>query len=412
MSKVFFKTFGCRSNIYDTQVMIASLEDYELSFNEDEADVIVINSCTVTNGADKALREYISKIKKLNKKILFTGCALEGVGKKSYDNGYIFGAFGHNKKQDIKELIKKKDRFYFSDDLSHIDSIIIDKFIGKSRAFIKIEEGCDFKCSYCIIPQVRGKSRSHKREQILLQIQKLADSGTSEVVLSGTNLGSYGKDTFDTLPRLIYDISKISGIKRIRLGSLEPSQIDSEFLEILSLPILERHLHIALQHTNNTMLKIMNRINRFERDFELFNKIAKMGFALGTDFIIAHPGESEEIFELGFSNLSSLPLTHIHTFIYSPRANTPSSLMKLDIPKHIAKDRLKRVKDLIDVKNLSFRKNAKHLSVLVENKKGEYYYGLDQFFNKIAIKSDKNLALQWLDFSSYEVRGDMNYAEI
>lgn len=412
MSKVFFKTFGCRSNIYDTQVMIASLKSYEVAPSESEADVVVINSCTVTNGADKALREYISKIKKLNKKILFTGCALEGVGRKSYDSGAIFGAFGHSKKQDIKDLLDKKERFYFSDDLNHIDSVIIDKFIGKSRAFIKVQEGCDFKCSYCIIPQVRGKARSYKREQILLQVQKLADSGISEVVLSGTNLGSYGKDTFDSLPKLLHAISKIDGIKRVRLGSLEPSQIDSEFLESLSLPILERHLHIALQYTDDRMLTIMNRINRFESDYKLFYKLSSMGFALGTDFIVAHPGESEEVFESGFSNLSSLPLTHIHTFIYSPRTNTPSASMPLNIPKHVAKERLKKVRDLIDTKNLNFRQNNEPLSVLVENKKGEYYHGLDQFFNKIAIKSDKNLALKWLDIERYEVRGDMNYAEV
>lgn len=412
MSKVFFKTFGCRSNIYDTQVMIASLKSYEVAPSESEADVVVINSCTVTNGADKALREYISKIKKLNKKILFTGCALEGVGRKSYDSGAIFGAFGHSKKQDIKDLLDKKERFYFSDDLNHIDSVIIDKFVGKSRAFIKVQEGCDFKCSYCIIPQVRGKARSYKREQILLQVQKLADSGISEVVLSGTNLGSYGKDTFDSLPKLLHAISKIDGIKRVRLGSLEPSQIDSEFLESLSLPILERHLHIALQYTDDRMLTIMNRINRFESDYKLFYKLSSMGFALGTDFIVAHPGESEEIFESGFSNLSSLPLTHIHTFIYSPRTNTPSASMPLNIPKHVAKERLKKVRDLIDTKNLNFRQNNEPLSVLVENKKGEYYHGLDQFFNKIAIKSDKNLALKWLDIERYEVRGDINYAEV
>lgn len=412
LSKVFFKTFGCRSNIYDTQVMIASLKSYEVAPSESEADVVVINSCTVTNGADKALREYISKIKKLNKKILFTGCALEGVGRKSYDSGAIFGAFGHSKKQDIKDLLDKKERFYFSDDLNHIDSVIIDKFVGKSRAFIKVQEGCDFKCSYCIIPQVRGKARSYKREQILLQVQKLADSGISEVVLSGTNLGSYGKDTFDSLPKLLHAISKIDGIKRVRLGSLEPSQIDSEFLESLSLPILERHLHIALQYTDDRMLTIMNRINRFESDYKLFYKLSSMGFALGTDFIVAHPGESEEVFESGFSNLSSLPLTHIHTFIYSPRTNTPSASMPLNIPKHVAKERLKKVRDLIDTKNLNFRQNNEPLSVLVENKKGEYYHGLDQFFNKIAIKSDKNLALKWLDIERYEVRGDMNYAEV
>ncbi|RDU62436.1 tRNA (N(6)-L-threonylcarbamoyladenosine(37)-C(2))-methylthiotransferase MtaB [Helicobacter sp. MIT 14-3879] len=411
-NKVFFKTFGCRTNIYDTQVMIASLKDYELSLDENSADFIVINSCSVTNGADKAVKEYISKVKKLNKKIIFTGCGLEGLGKNSYENGVVYGAFGHSKKQDIANLLNKKERFYFSDDLNHVDDVIIDRVIGKSRGFIKIEEGCDFKCSYCIIPQVRGKSRSHKKEQILEQIRRLADSGISEVVLSGTNLGSYGKDTNDTLPKLLIDISKISGIKRIRLGSLEPSQIKEDFLELLDSSFLEKHLHIALQHTSNDMLKVMNRINRFENDYILFDKIAKKGFAIGTDFIVGHPFEKDEVFNEAFSNLKILPLTHIHSFIYSPRSNTPSSKMKIDVPKVLAKERLKLIRDLIESKNLDFRKNKGELEVLVENKKRDYFYGLDQFFNKICIKSDKNLSLKWVRINDYKVNKDMNYAEI
>lgn len=410
--KVFFKTFGCRSNIYDTQIMIASLKDYTLAKSESESDIIVINSCTVTNGADKGVKEYISKVKKLNKKIIFTGCGIEGLGRESYDKNNVFGVFGHSKKQDISNLLDLKKRFYFSDNLAHIDSTIIKKFVGKSRAFIKIQEGCDFDCSYCIIPQVRGKARSVKRKHIIEQVKVLADSNISEIVLSGTNMGSYGKDSNDTLPKLILDIAKIDGIKRIRLGSLEPSQIKEDFLEILDSSFLAKHLHIALQYTQNSMLEIMNRKNNFESDLELFNKIAKKGFALGTDFIVGHPGENEEIFNTALNNLSLLPLTHIHAFIYSPRNKTLSSKMKLDIKKEIAKERLKKVKNLVDSKNLAFRETKKSLEVLVESKKENFFYGLDQFFNKIKIKSDKDLSHKWLSIKNYEVKGVLNYAEI
>lgn len=410
--KVFFKTFGCRTNIFDTQIMIASLESCEIARSENDADVIVINSCTVTNGADKDVKDYISRIKKLDKKILFTGCALDSVGKEMFAKGSVFGAFGHSKKEEISALLQNNTRFYFDNDLSHLDSTIINKFVGKSRAFIKIQEGCNFKCSYCVIPQVRGKSRSYEKNKIILQIKKLADSGISEVVLSGTNLGSYGKDTNDTLPKLLIDISKISGIKRIRLGSLEPSQIKDDFLEILDSSFLEKHLHIAVQYTDNEMLKIMNRINRFEKDLILFEKIAKKGFALGSDFIVGHPFESEEIFNNAFENLKILPLTHIHTFIYSPRTNTKSAKMPLNVPKDKAKERLHLIRALIDDKNRRFRESKRQLDVLVENKKDGFFYGLDQFFNRIQIKSSSDLSLQWLQINDYKIQEGMNYAEI
>lgn len=410
--KVFFKTFGCRTNIFDTQIMIASLESCEIARSENDADVIVINSCTVTNGADKDVKDYISRIKKLDKKILFTGCALDSVGKEMFAKGSVFGAFGHSKKEEISTLLQNKTRFYFDNDLSHLDSTIIDKFVGKSRAFIKIQEGCNFKCSYCVIPQVRGKSRSYEKNKIILQIKKLADSGISEVVLSGTNLGSYGKDTNDTLPKLLIDISKISGIKRIRLGSLEPSQIKDDFLEILDSSFLEKHLHIAVQYTDNEMLKIMNRINRFEKDLILFEKIAKKGFALGSDFIVGHPFESEEIFNNAFENLKILPLTHIHAFIYSLRTNTKSAKMPLNVPKDKAKERLHLIRALIDDKNRRFRESKRQLDVLVENKKDGFFYGLDQFFNRIQIKSSSDLSLQWLQINDYKIQEGVNYAEI
>ena len=410
--KVFFKTFGCRTNIFDTQVMIENLQSYFIVNNEDEADIIVINSCTVTNGADRDVRDYISKVQKLNKKIFFTGCALDSVGKVAFDNKKIFGAFGHSSKENIESLLKIQNRFFIENDLSHKDSTIVSDFTNKIRGFIKVQEGCNFKCSYCIIPQVRGKSRSYDRDKILSQVQKLVDNGVSEVVLSGTNLGSYGKDNKDTLAQLIIAISKISGIKRIRLGSLEPSQIKDDFLEILDSGFLERHLHIAIQHTNDMMLRAMNRINRFDKDLKLFEDIAKRGFAIGSDFIVGFPGESEEIFDDTIKKIKMLPLTHIHTFIYSPRNNTMAAGFKIDVSKGKAKERLHRIKDIVSSKNKVFRENKTPLDVLVENKKGDFYYGLDQFYNRIRIKSDKSLYSKWIVIDDYKVEQDMNYAEI
>lgn len=411
--QVFFKTFGCRSNIADTQIMTSKLRDFKLANNEMEADIIIINSCSVTNGADRAIKEYLNKINKLNKKIFFTGCSLEIMGKKAYENSAIWAAFGHSQKENINSLLKNPHRFFLKDDFNHIDSTIPLDFRDKTRAFVKIQEGCDFKCSFCIIPQVRGFARSLDEKNILNQIANLR---ASEVVLSGTNLGSYGKDTNTNLARLIEKISDFSHIKRIRLGSLEPSQINSEFLAILDNEKLERHLHIALQHTENSMLKLMNRQNCFERDLELFSYIADRGFALGTDFIIAHPGETETIFKHAFNNLTKLPLTHIHAFIYSKRDSTPSALLKNDISKTTAKSRLKQITDLIKQKNLSFKTQLKNkniaLEILCEGAKNGIYSGFDQFYNKMQIKSHQNLARKWLKIEDYLLREDCNYAEI
>ena len=410
--KVFFKTFGCRTNIFDTQVMIENLQSFLLVNTEEQADIIVINSCTVTNGADKDVKDYISKVQKLNKKIFFTGCALNSVGKIAFDNEKIFGAFGHSSKENIESLLKKPKRFFIENDLSHKDSTIVSDFTNKIRGFIKVQEGCNFKCSYCIIPQVRGFSRSYEKERILAQVQKLADNGVSEIVLSGTNLGSYGKDSKDTLAQLIIAISKISGIKRIRLGSLEPSQIKDDFLEILDSSFLEKHLHIALQHTNDIMLKAMNRINRFDKDLKLFEYIASKGFALGSDFIVGFPGESKEIFYDTIKKIQMLPLIHIHAFIYSPRNNTPATKLKIDVSKDVAKERLHTIKNIISSKNKVFRENKIPLNILVESKKGDFYYGLDQFYNRIRIKSNKSLYAKWIVIDDYKVEQDMNYAEI
>ena len=426
MSKIFFKTFGCRTNIYDTQVMISQLlnaessQKFEISDNENEADIIIINSCTVTNNADKSLKEYISRINKLNKKIFFTGCALEGVGKNAFQKGKIFGAFGHSKKAEVANLLNAKSPFFAPNDLSAVDNVALTTLTGRTRAFIKVQEGCDFKCSYCIIPQVRGKARSLARDLILAQVRTLSMQGISEFVLSGTNLGSYGKDSRDSLPKLISDMAEIKGVRRIRLGSLEPSQIKGDFLAMLDSPhiaeVLEKHLHIAIQHTDDAMLKLMNRANRFEKDLKLFESLANKGFAIGTDFIVAHPNEDDKIFESALKKLEAMPLTHIHCFIFSPRKNTKSATMPNTTPKIIAKERLSRVKNAIALKNFAFRQKIANkklpLNILVESQKGAFCYGFDQYFNKVAIISAQNLCKKWVTINHFNAKKDINYAEI
>lgn len=407
-SKVYFKTFGCRTNLFDTQVMIENLKDFEVTQNEEEADIIVINSCSVTNGADSGVKNYLNKMSKTGKKLYFTGCGVKTKGKEFAP--LLNGIFDHAHKESINSLLQESKPFFFTsaNEDTHIDQTLVSEFVGKSRAFIKIQEGCNFACSYCIIPFTRGKARSLPQDSILKQVSLLAQKGVSEVVLTGTNMGSYGKDTQTSVPKLIKEISKIEGIKRIRVGSLEPSQIDSEFLELLGEDFLEKHLHIALQHSHNTMLEIMNRINRFESDLELLNQIASKGFAIGSDYIVGHPGESEEIWREAYENLKLLPLTHIHPFIYSPRDGTPSSTMKPRINGAIAKERLHELKALISEKNTDFRKNCKApLKVLVESYSDGLALGLDQFYNKVKIHT-KTAPQDWLSLEDYRIENEYN----
>lgn len=414
MKKVYFKTFGCRTNLYDSQVMMSSMKEFQITENEEEADAIVINSCTVTNGADTHVRSYISQIEKNSAvKVFLTGCGAHTKGEKLLEEKRVHGVFGQSEKENIDALLAQDQPFYNPGDLNHVDTSVVDDFIGKSRAFIKIQEGCNFRCSYCIIPYVRGDARSMDESRILEQISRLALNGFGEFILTGTNVGSYGQDTKTSLAKLMKRISQIRGVRRIRLGSVEPIQITDEFLELLDEPWLEKHLHIALQHTSPKMLKLMNRRNVYKQDKELFELLHSKGFAVGTDFITGHPGESEALWLEAMQNARELPLTHLHSFTYSKRDGTPSASMKPEVNGKIAKKRLHEIEALIKSKNYEFRKAFKgELEVLIESEKDGVYHGYDQHFNKIVVKSDEDLNGNWLKIQNYEVREDYNYAQL
>jgi MiaB-like tRNA modifying enzyme len=411
--KVYFKTFGCRTNQFDTQIMINNLKDFDLTFNEEEADLVVVNSCTVTNGADSSVRGYINSLgrKNSNAKVVVAGCGAHSKGKELLDSGKVFGVMGHSEKEKINTILKSNSSFYQIGDLEHIDKSVIGEFIGKSRAFIKVQEGCDFRCSYCIIPYVRGNARSLPLNQIKEQVSRLASNGFGEFILTGTNVGSFGKDINSSIAKLLKELSQIRGVRRLRVGSLEPIQIDSEFLEILSEPWMAKHLHIALQHTSDKMLMLMNRRNNFKDDLKLFNKIASYGYALGTDFIVGHPGESKKEWSEAIARVKELPLTHIHSFTYSKRDNTPSALIKDQINGNISKERHRELTAIIKEKNYLFRKeHNKNLTILVENAKNDKYIGYDEYYNKITIDSKLDIKNNWILIDEAKVEEEANYA--
>ena len=412
MQKIFFKTFGCRTNIYDTELLKSYIKDYEITNDEEVADIVVINSCTVTNSADSGVRNYINGVKRRGAKVILTGCGAVSKGKELFLSG-VFGVLGASKKSDLNELLKQEKPFFELGNLNSVDKNIVTNYENHTKAFIKIQEGCNFNCSYCIIPSVRGKARSMDEAMILKEARILAQNGYNELVLTGTNIGSYGKDTNSSLGKLLANLGKISGIRRIRLGSIEPSQIDESFREILKEEWLERHLHIALQHTSEAMLKIMRRRNNAFSDLELFNELSSLGFALGTDYIVGHPGESEEIWVEAVENFKKFPITHLHAFVYSPRRDTHSATLKSDVSGDVAKARLKVLQGIAFKNNENFRKKHNEtLKILVEQKNGDFYEGFDQFYNKAKISSQNDITKEWLEVSEYEIKPDANYAKI
>lgn len=412
MKKVFFKTFGCRTNIYDTQVMIENLKDFEITEHEADADIVVVNSCTVTNGADTGVRSYINHASKLGKKVILAGCGAMNKGESLFSQQKVFGVLGHSEKRSINTLLHNATPFFEIGDLTSLDETIVHEYTGKTKAFIKIQEGCNFRCSYCIIPYVRGNARSQDEQKIIEQVEKLALNGYGEFVLTGTNIGSYGKDKNSSLGKLVQRLGAIRGVRRIRLGSIEPVQIDESFREILNEPWLERHLHVALQHTSEAMLKLMRRRNSVTQDLELFSELSEKGFALGTDFITGHPGESEAIWEEAYAMLEKFPLTHIHAFTYSKRDGTPSSTMKPEIKGDVAKARHQHIEALIAQKNRAFREknSTTPLDVLVEESKENHFVGYDQFFNKVIIQSQRDLLKEWVRLEQYDIMQEANYA--
>jgi MiaB-like tRNA modifying enzyme len=392
---------------------MSKLKDFELTMSENEADVIIVNSCTVTNGADSSVRAYINGVNRKNPdaRVILAGCGSHSKGESLFESKKVFGVMGHSEKENINTILKKQSPFYEIGDLNHIDSTIVENFIGKSRAFIKIQEGCDFNCSYCIIPSVRGGARSHKEEDILTQVEKLATNGFGEFILTGTNVGSYGRDRGSSMAKLVKKISSIRGVRRIRIGSLEPIQIDDEFKELLKEPWMARHLHIALQHTSDKMLRLMNRRNDFNSDRKLLEELADYGYALGTDYIVGHPGEDEESWREAISRVEMLPLTHIHAFTYSKRDGTLSTTMGKEVRGDIAKERYRELTTLIKEKNLRFREShSRNLNTLLENGKNGVYQGYDQYFNRVEVRSSKDLSGNWVSLDSVVVQGSKNVA--
>ncbi len=362
MSTVAFITLGCKVNQFETESMegLFKQSGYDIVPNTNVADVYVINTCSVTSFGDKKSRQLIRRVQRLNPKaiIAVTGCysqaapdevkAIEGVrvilGTSDRANivNYVEQAMAEDGIIDrVDDIMKARD----------FEDIPLYEMPARTRAFLKIQEGCTNFCSYCIIPYTRGPLRSRKLESIRSEAKKLLDHGFKEIVLTGIHLGAYGKDFKDGTS--LYDAAKavleLPGLRRLRLSSLESIELSKELLDLIkNHPKFSHHLHLPLQAGSDEVLKKMNRhYNRDEFTSLIKNvKESVPGVAISTDVIVGFPGETEEMFAESLEYIKTLGFARMHVFPYSPRTGTPAAKMPDQVPEPVKKDRVHRLQTL------------------------------------------------------------------
>ena len=403
MRKVAFCTLGCKVNQYETNAMEQAFikAGYEIVNFDKKAEVYVINTCTVTNMSDKKSRQMIRKAKQLNHNaiVVAVGCYTQVSKEKLEDIEEVDLILGNNEKKDIIKFVEdfKKEKLIHLEDVMHQREFIdfgTTVHMEKTRAVIKVQDGCDRFCSYCIIPYARGRVRSRSLESVVQEVKALAKNDVKEVVLTGIHIASYGKDFKEkiTLIDLIEEINTIEGIERIRLGSLEPTIIDEEFLERLSkINKVCHHFHLSLQSGCNDTLKRMNRkytTEEFKKVVELLRK-TYTDVILTTDIIVGFPGETEEEFNNTYEFLKEIKFYKMHIFKYSRRKGTKADLMDNQISPQIQEQRSKILLQLSDINQEEYNKKyiGEVLEVLIEEKDGEYIKGHTKNYLIVKAKS-------------------------
>ena len=415
MKSIAFCTLGCKVNQYETNAMEQQFIEYGyrvVSFNE-KADIYIINTCTVTNMSDKKSRQMIRRAKQLNPKsiVVAVGCYVQVAKEKLEEIKELDLILGNNEKKDIVKYVGADDSVcpekIHLDDVMHQNEFVdfgTTVHMDKTRAVIKVQDGCDRFCSYCIIPYARGRVRSRKPESVIKEVESLAKNNVKEIIVTGIHVASYGKDFKENigLIDLLEKLNKIDGIERIRLGSLEPMIITKEFLErLVKLQKICHHFHLSLQSACNETLKRMNRRYTIEEFKAVVNMLrdAYNDVILTTDIIVGFPGETEEEFNITYNNLKEINFYKMHVFKYSRREGTKAAVMPEQILPQIQEDRSKRLIELSDSNEINYNKKqiGKTLKVLFEEKDGEYIKGhtnnyilvnvieddIDRYHNKI-----------------------------
>ncbi len=416
MKKAALHNLGCKVNAYETEAMQHLLEEagYEIVPFTQKADVYVINTCSVTNMADRKSRQMLHKAKKNNPDsiVVATGCYVQTSEKEVLNDLSVDIVIGNDRKHDLVRLLEEYSLDSVNDTVDDIndgkhdfEELFIDQTKEHTRAFIKVQDGCNQFCSYCIIPYARGRVRSRRFENVIAEVERLAANGFKEVVLTGIHLSSYGVDFEEAtgLLELIQAVNAVKGIERIRLGSLEPKIVTEHFASELSkLDKICPHFHLSLQSGCDATLKRMNRkytTKEYERGCELLRKYF-VHPAITTDVIVGFPGETEEKFEQTKAYLEHIHFYEMHIFKYSKRKGTRAAVMPDQIDEQVKAARSEKLIALGHDMSKEFRKFyiGKNEEVLFEEKAvigdKEYFVGYTKEYVKVAKKTDENLENQ------------------
>lgn len=422
MKKAALHNLGCKVNAYETEAMQQILEQagYEIVPFQERADVYVINTCSVTNMADRKSRQMLHKAKKTNPEaiVIAAGCYVQTKEDEAALDESIDIVIGNNKKHmllDAIEAYEKKRQGNETEkvnevvDINHVkqdyEELHLEKTAEHTRAFLKVQDGCNQFCSYCIIPFARGRVRSRKAEDVLAEVERLAAHGYQEVVLTGIHLSSYGVDTGDDLLHLIELVHGVEQIKRIRLGSLEPRIVTEDFVKRLSeLEKICPHFHLSLQSGCDTVLKRMNR--RYDtKEYEAGCALLRKYFshpAITTDVIVGFPGETEEEFQMTREYLERIHFYEMHIFKYSKREGTKAAVMPDQVDEQEKTRRSAILLELEKKMSDQFRMDyvEKQVTVLLEEAmewNGKTYFtGYTKEYVKVAVETKENLANQFV----------------
>ena len=393
MNKVAFITLGCKVNQYETNAMAQEFleKSYEVVEHTEIADIYVINTCTVTNMSDRKSRQMLRRVKELNENAVVVACGCYAqVAKSELEKiEEVDLILGNNEKKNIVELVEKfvktkKKELEIEDVMNQKEYVEFGDVVytEKTRAVIKVQDGCDRFCSYCIIPYARGRVRSRKPEKIISEINKIAKEGIKEVVITGIHIASYGKDFKEDykLIDLLEEINKIEGIKRIRLGSLEPLLITEEFVNrLVKLEKICHHFHLSLQSGCDNTLKRMNR-RYTTKEFKNIVNLLRENYQdvnLTTDIIVGFPGETEEEFNKTYEFLKEIKFYKMHVFKYSQRKGTKAAVMSGQIDGNKKEERSRKLIELSNRNEKEYNENyvGKEVEILWEEKKEKFYRG-------------------------------------
>ncbi|MGM9882468.1 MAG: tRNA (N(6)-L-threonylcarbamoyladenosine(37)-C(2))-methylthiotransferase MtaB [Bacilli bacterium] len=402
--KVGICSLGCKVNIYESELVANILKNnnYEIVDFEDNADIYIINTCSVTNESDKKSRKMINRAKKNNPNaiIIVMGCYSQ-VNAEDIAADIVLGNKDKSKIVDIIEEYKKtKEKKKIIYDLTKVDfeKMEINNFDNHTRAFVKIQDGCNAFCSYCIIPYVRGRVRSKAPEDVINEVTTLVEKGYKEIVLTGIHTGRYGIDIDTSLEELLNKLVKIPNIYRIRLSSIEINEITPGIKNLIKEnKIIAKHLHIPLQSGSNKILRLMNRRYNKEEFLSMIEDIKTIeDISLTTDLIVGFPKETEEEFNETIDTLNKIGFTKIHTFPYSKRKGTPAASMEGQVPPEVKKDRVHTILKLSD-------KNEQNY---YESKIGKVYDGV------VEVHSNKEVLVHTSNFIPVIINDNVKNNEI